>query len=649
MKNEDSAKVAVDERKEETVVTTTDDLDFVQPNFAIPAVGDWGDLRNINDSTVAPGPPPTSGHTRNLASESGDTASTSNHSTSGNNNAKADLLNNGRSNLHSSKTTRYSSEQFTSSYYDPGASMVHIEEEQTNPRNVNQRRLQQALFDAGTYSSGITAIDVWVMNHRKTALVRPNGAWWRDPNYEPPLHMDRETCMKALQKLEDPDAKGYIKPEILQPGFGIAGQLWGVENSQSSMRGRPKTLMQHEENKERKAMERRKKGIISSFGSYHGASATFHSFFAPSNSRHGERGQSHNDEEQQNYTDVFDDSLIWTNLHYMSMNPHHIAEKRLEVFLEAGIGKVAGIPFHLPDSKGIVLIYAKAEIDDNVLNKEANVNFLMKCAPFIGSALALAVPTIATMVSRHEEKALFEKKIAKISNTCESNDVPSSMKATNNSETKHITPSMVGDEETFISVENRSFLAMKLVELKNKVFDKTAKASPPPSMSNKECLWSFFGSFLSLLFVCYTAEAIEFFNSSDKTYVIPIGPFGAFTTLLYSLTAAPPAQPRNAIYGSMIAGCTSLIMSYIPSSLLSLRVSLATGTSIALMARCGVTHPPGGALAVILAMGDFNWGSLFLYIIADMIVIVMAILINNLNEKRKYPQYWHIFPKFKRL
>ena len=174
--------------------------------------------------------------------------------------------------------------------------------------------------------------------------------------------------------------------------------------------------------------------------------------------------------------------------------------------------------------------------------------------------------------------------------------------------------------------------------LKDKTFDSHGFVEPPPSMPGAECIWTFIGSFLSLLSVSYTFEYITIGS-------LPLGPLGAFVGLLYGLTSAPAGQPRNAIYGSIIAGTISLGMKYIPMDLVNLRISLAASLSIALMARLGVTHPPGGALAVLLSIDDsYDWISLLLYLIGSLMAIVIAIVVNNLNEKRAYPQYWRLVP-----
>ena len=192
---------------------------------------------------------------------------------------------------------------------------------------------------------------------------------------------------------------------------------------------------------------------------------------------------------------------------------------------------------------------------------------------------------------------------------------------------------------------SRSGLIQKLIMVKNKTFDaEKTVIKPPPPMPNSECIWTFVGVFLTLLVVCSISEAINAFSHSNM-YALPVGPFGAFATLIFGLTAAPPSQPRNAIYGTAIAGCTGLFVSIFPGNLHIFRIPLATCITVSLMGRAGVIHPPGGALAIIMASGKYHWGSILSYMLTLVPVIAISIVINNMNEKRKYPQYWNMMSK----
>ena len=89
---------------------------------------------------------------------------------------------------------------------------------------------------------------------------------------------------------------------------------------------------------------------------------------------------------------------------------------------------------------------------------------------------------------------------------------------------------------------------------------------------------------------------------------------------------------------------------YIPDEFLSpwVRAALAPATAIAAMNFLGLLHPPAGAAALIFATAPPALQSIkFMYLVFPLLVgnilsIIMATLINNLNKKREYPLYWSI-------
>ena len=164
--------------------------------------------------------------------------------------------------------------------------------------DANKLRIAQALASTGLNSSGIVIVEAWVMNEKKTSLHRPDGAIWSDPSYKPPSCLDEETCHEALQKLQDPSHRLYTAPYPMQPGVGFAGLLWTEKTVTSTTTSSDSTA-------------------------------------AMAENKHEEK-------------------LIWRDLEFMSIDPHHIPDNRLKIFLEAGIGRVAGIPFDFPDGAEVI-------------------------------------------------------------------------------------------------------------------------------------------------------------------------------------------------------------------------------------------------------------------------------------------------------
>ena len=74
--------------------------------------------------------------------------------------------------------------------------------------------------------------------------------------------------------------------------------------------------------------------------------------------------------------------------------------------------------------------------------------------------------------------------------------------------------------------------------------------------------------------------------------------------------------------------------------------ALAPATAIAAMAKLGLTHPPAGAACFIYISAPAaatNQGWLFLLcplLAGNIICCVMAMVINNLSDKRQYPLYY---------
>lgn len=111
-------------------------------------------------------------------------------------------------------------------------------------------------------------------------------------------------------------------------------------------------------------------------------------------------------------------------------------------------------------------------------------------------------------------------------------------------------------------------------------------------------------------------------------------------TLLYGLSSAPASQPRNAILGQCLSLTIAIIIGYAEPLTEGLRQSLATAVVIGAMVKLGVTHPPAGAAAILFATGGFGWGSMLFMLIADVLAILTATIVNNMSDSRQYPSYW---------
>ncbi len=73
---------------------------------------------------------------------------------------------------------------------------------------------------------------------------------------------------------------------------------------------------------------------------------------------------------------------------------------------------------------------------------------------------------------------------------------------------------------------------------------------------------------------------------------------------------------------------------------------MAVATAIAAMHLTRTLHPPGGATALIAVIGsDKIHGLGYLYVVVPatvgpLLLLVIALLVNNIPESRRYPEIW---------
>lgn len=135
---------------------------------------------------------------------------------------------------------------------------------------------------------------------------------------------------------------------------------------------------------------------------------------------------------------------------------------------------------------------------------------------------------------------------------------------------------------------------------------------------------------------------ISFLGILTYYYKAPllVAPLGASAVLVYGVPDAPLSQPRNVILGHTI----SAIIGVFTYQVFGLTWwSVALGTSLALMAMLltKTIHPPGGATALFAILS----GASPMYILTpifsgSLIMVIIAVFINNLSPNRIYPRYW---------
>lgn len=167
-------------------------------------------------------------------------------------------------------------------------------------------------------------------------------------------------------------------------------------------------------------------------------------------------------------------------------------------------------------------------------------------------------------------------------------------------------------------------------------------ATSPPGVSGKELLWSWLGAVIGIGTCGYLSS--KYFEPRDLTLLI--GSFGASAVLVYGAIKSPLAQPRNLVGGHILSGLVGVACYQLFGETIWLASSMAVSLAIVSMLATKTLHPPGGATALIAVVGGpkiHSLGFFYAFLPAGTgaaILLIVALLVNNLSKDRKYPEYW---------
>ena len=167
-------------------------------------------------------------------------------------------------------------------------------------------------------------------------------------------------------------------------------------------------------------------------------------------------------------------------------------------------------------------------------------------------------------------------------------------------------------------------------------------AKSPPGVGVTELIWSWIGSAIGIAICGYCSS--RYFEPRDLSLLI--GSFGASAVLVYAAIKSPLAQPRNLIGGHVISGLVGVACYQLFGGTIWIAAALAVSLAITAMLATKTLHPPGGATALIAVIGGakvHNLGFLYAFLPAGagaVVLLVVALLVNNLSKNRKYPEYW---------
>jgi CBS-domain-containing membrane protein len=164
----------------------------------------------------------------------------------------------------------------------------------------------------------------------------------------------------------------------------------------------------------------------------------------------------------------------------------------------------------------------------------------------------------------------------------------------------------------------------------------------PPMVGLSEIIWSWVGGFAgtgALAFINF-----NFLAGTDLLMIV--ASLGASAVLVYGAVKSPLAQPRNLVGGHLISAVIGVASYKLFHANPWLAAATAVSFSIAAMHLTKTLHPPGGATALIAVIGDKKIHDLgFSYALMPigagaLVLLIVAVLVNNIPKNRKYPEYW---------
>ena len=127
------------------------------------------------------------------------------------------------------------------------------------------------------------------------------------------------------------------------------------------------------------------------------------------------------------------------------------------------------------------------------------------------------------------------------------------------------------------------------------------------------------------------------------TYKSPFGlfiaaSFGSSMVLLFGFPESPFAQPKNVFFGHLVSASVGVFFVNLIPLPIYISIAFAVGIGIFLMILLDVVHPPAGGNPILVIIGSVSYDYLIFPVITGcIIVILLAIFINKLILKKRYP------------
>jgi CBS-domain-containing membrane protein len=119
-----------------------------------------------------------------------------------------------------------------------------------------------------------------------------------------------------------------------------------------------------------------------------------------------------------------------------------------------------------------------------------------------------------------------------------------------------------------------------------------------------------------------------------------LGSFGASSLLVFGYPDAPFSQPRNVVFGHVLASLIGLVFLWLFGPVWW-AMGLALGTTIIALMLTRTVHPPASSNPIIIFLTQSSWSFLLLpTLLGALFIVAVAVVYNNSVRNEQYPRYW---------
>jgi CBS domain-containing membrane protein len=152
-------------------------------------------------------------------------------------------------------------------------------------------------------------------------------------------------------------------------------------------------------------------------------------------------------------------------------------------------------------------------------------------------------------------------------------------------------------------------------------------------VDSRERWRSMAGSGLGILFV---ALLCHYWAGTSSTAPWLVAPIGASAVLVFAVPSSPLAQPWAVLAGNTVSTLIgSVCAMWIPDAAIAGAVAVALAIGVMFWLRC--LHPPGGAAALLSALGGVSLSFVLFPVLTNSVLLVLAGVLYNRFTGRRYP------------